>query len=371
MLKSDNYDIKTFDAYSMFFNKTRHIDYYLKHNISLEEIELIKKYGTSNEVKHALGDNQIGDFLGKIASNFIESKFNDVPDKKNFKLSTSIKEATKPIILYSSGINDIMYQSCIDPFSAKGYFKKEKNKYYYALDRVKGDNKEKNMDKIIDGHKSNFEKLLSLNSNSKILALSAYLYSVGEEYDKPFMDFVILYNERLEKLCKEYQINYIDLRFLEHTRYQSAYHTYFESFSKQVANKIILELSNSIKNERTIYNSSDYNYDNEGSRGMLSDMVDYRTKLFETDSKFASRKSQELSREESVIKKVEEKLNNDVVQENNNTLKEINADVNENKEEIKTNYSIESDIERLKAFKQYLTSTSLTNDEIESKKRQS
>jgi hypothetical protein len=240
--------------------------------------------------------------LGTLASNFIESKFNDVPDKKNFKLSTSIKEAKKPIILYSSGINDIMYQSCIDPFSVKGYFKKEKSKYYYALDRVTGDNKEKNMNKIIDGHKSNFEKLLSLNSDSKILVLSAYLYSVGEEYEKSFIDFVILYNERLEKLCKEYQINYIDLRFLEHTKYQSAYHTYFESFSKQVADKIILELSNSINNERTIYNYGDYNYDNEGSRGMLSDMVDYRIKIFETDSEFASRKSQELSREESVIK---------------------------------------------------------------------
>ena len=42
ILESDKYSIELLDMCSMFFNKTRHIDYYLKHNLSLEEIRLMQ-----------------------------------------------------------------------------------------------------------------------------------------------------------------------------------------------------------------------------------------------------------------------------------------------------------------------------------------
>mgnify|MGYP001623624131 CR=1 FL=1 len=93
----------------MLFNKTRHIDYYIMNNISLEEIKRMQAYGTQNEIKQALN-------LPIPAITRIKEK-----DQK-IKLADTIERATAPIVVYASGINDIMYQLHINPFSLKAAY---------------------------------------------------------------------------------------------------------------------------------------------------------------------------------------------------------------------------------------------------------
>lgn len=302
-LESDKYDIDVFDAFSMLFNKIRHIDYYLDNNVSLQEMEQIQKYGTISEIKHALGESHLGKMLGYFAGNLLLSLYEDRKNKDTFRISSSIQNSTKPIIIYSSGINDIMYELCIDPFSAKRYYTKEKEAYDYALDRTKGTKRIECMAKILDGHKNNFEKLLSLNNGSKIMALGAYLYTTGKDFDLPFHDFILEYNDKLEELCKNYRINYVDLRFIENTMYQSILQTYFKGVAKLISDRIIVSLAETI-NTKSIKPDKNFLHTDNRVEGILQNMIDYRLNLEMQDPQMYTRKKEELEREEKVLKKV-------------------------------------------------------------------
>lgn len=298
-LQSGKYDMTVFDAYSMFFNKTRHIDYYLKNNISLYEIELMKKYGTANEVSHAMGDNKV---IFNIVKDISFCLCNPSSSDKSICLSDTIREATEPIIVYSSGINDIMYQTCIDPFSIKGYYDKDREKYEYAVSQVSGSKRKENLEKIIHGHEENFEKILGINNGSKICSLGAYLYSDSKDYDRIFQEFVLSYNEELEKLCKQYGVHYVNTRFLEDTKFRNISFTYLSPVSSILAGAILKELSDNL--ETPNIEVPKFEYTNKGSVGVLSDMVSYRDNLFMSDGYFYSGKQRELSREEDVFSAV-------------------------------------------------------------------
>ena len=315
-LQSGKYDIDVFNAFSMFFNKMRHIDYYLDNNLSQAEIEQIQRYGTMNEVKHAIGETfgkkmegaPISEKIGNLATELLSRTYEDRDDKDVFRISTAISESKEPIILYSSGINDIMSELWMNPFSAKRCYYKEKDSYAYSVSRTKGKQREECMTRLMDGHKGNFDRILGLNDQSKIMSLSAYLYSKTRVYDIPFHDFVLEYNSRLEELCKEYGINYVDLRSIEDTRLQSAIHTYFKAMAKVLSEKVIESLAETIDDTRegTYAKTSYYTL---GAWGMLEDMKKYRNNLPKnvSNSRVLKLKIEEAKREESVVEPVVEK----------------------------------------------------------------
>lgn len=297
-LMSDNYNIDTIDAFSMLFNKNRHIDYYLDHNIGTDQLKKIQMYGTENEIKHALGDKKFGTLVGVIGSYLIKSA-----NEKNLYLSDEIKNNKEPIIVYSSGINDIMYETEINPFSVKSKYKNQRELYDYSVSLVKNENKEKTMNKILDGHKSNFEKILGLNEQAKLCALGAYLYSDNTVYNEPFHNFVLSYNEYLKDLCKEYKIIYVGTRSVEKTDYRGASNTYFRHVPYILASRIINELSFNIEKERNI-NVDPLEYNSEGAYGILRDMYDYKAKVKKISPVKYLKVEEELEREEKTIKRV-------------------------------------------------------------------
>lgn len=315
-LQSEEYRIDVFNAFSMFFNKMRHIDYYIDNNLSQKELEQIQQYGTITEVKHAIGESFLGkdaeeslfsEHIGNLASKLLLRTYEDGEDKDKFRLSSSIRNSNEPIILYSSGINDIMSEFWINPFNAKNLYYNEREIYDYSADRTKGEQRVESMTRLMDSHKRNFDKILGLNDQSKIAALGAYLYSKTREYDIPFHEFVLEYNSNLEELCKEYGINYVDLRFIEDTRYQNAVHTYFKPMAKLISNKVLESLAGTINDTRegtykqTIYASL-------GAWGMLKDMEAHRAELMkrkqQEDPRVFKEKMLELRREESVLQNV-------------------------------------------------------------------
>ena len=318
-LESDKYNIELLDMCSMFFNKTRHIDYFLQHNLSLEEIRLMQEYGTTIEMNHAAGMNI--PFMSHISKTFNKLMLTKTPtygNPKSIKISDKIKETSTPLIMYASGLNDIMYELHINPFNLKkSYMEKSKNpKYDYACEKVN----EQTIKKIIDGHKKNFESILGLNEKSDIYTLSAYLYSaMNEEYEKKFKEAILMYNENLEKLCSDYNITYINCRFLENTKYNSPLSNYISKYPPQmIAYEIIKKMYNKVINEEKQKNNirlQQFKYDNDGTIGVINDLKKDIIRCEEEQSKFDGyeqkiylEKTDEHNRELQVFEQIEETI---------------------------------------------------------------
>ena len=315
MLASDNYNIELLDICSLFFNKTRHIDYYLQHNVNMEEIRLMQEYGTTNEINHAVGFNI--PFMSGISKTFNKLMLTKAPmsgERKDIRISDSIKEAEVPLIVYASGLNDIMYELHIDPFNLKkSYMERSTNpKYDYACERV---NKE-TIGKVIEGHERNFEKILGLNSDSEIYPLSAYFYTeMKEEYEQKFKEAILMYNEALEELCKKYGITYIDCRVLEKTKYNKLLDNYFSKIPpRMIAYEIVKKMYEDVVNKKkdNRIQVEKFTYDNKGARGVMEELqkdVDNQKEISEMLSGYerdiALDKVVEHGRELSVFEEVE------------------------------------------------------------------
>ena len=142
ILSSNKYEIELLDLCSMFFNKTRHIDSYLKHNVNMEEIRLMQEYGTTKEMNHAIGFDV--PFMSSISKGFNKLMLTKAPikgERKDIRISDTIKESENPLIMYASGLNDIMYELHINPFDLKkSYMDRNKSKKYdYACEKVNKD----------------------------------------------------------------------------------------------------------------------------------------------------------------------------------------------------------------------------------------
>ena len=115
ILNSDSYNIELLDICSLFFNKTRHIDYYLKHNVNMEEIRLMQEYGTTDELNHAVGFKI--PFMSSISKTFNKLMLTKTPisgERKDIRISDRIKESELPLVVYASGLNDLMYEIHMD-----------------------------------------------------------------------------------------------------------------------------------------------------------------------------------------------------------------------------------------------------------------
>lgn len=275
LLDSDNYNVELLDLCSLFFNKTRHIDYYLQHNLSMEEVRLMQEYGTTDELNHAVGFNI--PFMSGISKTFNKLMLTKTPisgERKDIRISDSIKEAELPLIVYASGLNDIMYELHIDPFNLKkSYMERSTNpKYDYACERV---NKE-TIGKVIEGHEKNFEKILGLNKDAEIYPLSAYFYTeMKEDYEQKFKEAILMYNEALEELCKKYGITYIDCRFLEKTKYYHLLDNYFSKIPpRMIAFEIVKKMYENVVNKKKTERREmeKFFYDNKGASGVMEEL---------------------------------------------------------------------------------------------------
>lgn len=229
MLVSSKNDLDTFNAFSLMFNKTEHIDYFLDCNLTLEDIKnlqvegavsaLTKFFHTDLKIPKVVGD------LGKIGyiSNLFYKKNKE--DGK-FALTDTIINSTEPIVIYSCGANDLMREGWCSPFSINGAYKNRYNNriYFYAKEKFEDPNTVK---KVVSRVEHNFDHILSLNDKANILALGLYIpASMQKEGMEIFNDAIKEYNLQLQELCDKYK-NYID--------YIDTY-TYGSSLSKNAGN---------------------------------------------------------------------------------------------------------------------------------------
>lgn len=64
-LTSDELTPEVINAFSLTMNKTEHIDYFLKNNLSLEEIKLSQIYSVVSALEKVMSDIGLPKFLGK------------------------------------------------------------------------------------------------------------------------------------------------------------------------------------------------------------------------------------------------------------------------------------------------------------------
>lgn len=200
---------KVINTFSLTLNKTEHINYFLENNLSVEEIKLSQIYSAVSAFKKVMTDINLPAFLGNIG---IIYKFVYAPKNGDEKIniSTSLKQTSKPIVIYSSGVNDLMREVGANPFGIKSDYKARNTKpnYNYTLNKT---NDSKTLEKVIDSIKGNFENIFAINPNTDIYVLGAYVpKSLQNEEMNIFRNLVIDYNKRLSELCNQYGITFVD-----------------------------------------------------------------------------------------------------------------------------------------------------------------
>lgn len=281
VLDTKTYSIEVVDAFTMLFNKMNHLDSFLKHNISLEELHLIQKYGCESEITTMTGSKIIGSIFPHLNQSFMKQIRN--PEKfKVQRLASVIQNAINPVVIYSSGVSDMITELHMNPFDLKkAYLERNKtSKYDYALSKATPET----VKKMMDGHRQNFENLLGLNEHADCYALNTFLCSdMNHDYEEKFKEMILLYNDRFKRLCKEYNVSYVNLRVLENTIYRHPALYYISEKPHEIITKqIIQEMYQKINSPVLLGNvkKSNITFDSSGIYGVMRDIRDHYIREF-------------------------------------------------------------------------------------------
>lgn len=156
-----------------------------------------------------MSDVGLPQFLGNIGhlSKFI---YPINSGDKNIFIADALKEAQDPVVIYSSGVNNLMREVGANPFNIKSLYEKRDTlpNYNYTLEKTKDPD---TLNRVIDSMKRNFENILSINGEADIYTLGAYVpKSLEIEEMNIFRELVLKYNDVLKQLCRVYQIYFVD-----------------------------------------------------------------------------------------------------------------------------------------------------------------
>lgn len=208
-LTSDELTPTVINAFSLTMNKTEHIDYFLKHNLSLEEIKLSQVYSAVSALEKVMQDIGMPRFLGKVG-NLYKIIYRLKDGDENIHITSSLKYAHEPVMIYSSGVNNLMREVGNNPGRiGKDYRRREKYPNYdYTLKKAQDPNTLRN---VMDSIEKNFENILEINHHTDIYTLGAYIPKpLQQEGMNVFRELVIAYNEKLKDLCEQYDTTFID-----------------------------------------------------------------------------------------------------------------------------------------------------------------
>ncbi len=266
---------RVIDASSLRFNKVCHVNMLLDNNLSIEEMKKLNSEGAYYAFKKLAKDKGLSIF-GGLFGNVGECIYGDSieEDDSYAHISDLIKESDKPIIIFSSGANDLMFLLNANPNSIGD---EESNKYKYAQKLLKDPN---TIDSIILNIDCTLYKITSINPNSRIFVLS--LYTPNSLESDIFKQAIEEYNSKLKDLCEKCGYCYIDETELA-TVYGKDNDFHIDVVGhKKLASLLIDEIAsnttqNSIENE--IY----YTYDNDGINGYYEDLIKEINKVLKYD----------------------------------------------------------------------------------------
>lgn len=313
-LTSEELTPEVINAFSLTMNKTEHIDYFLKNNLSLEEIKLSQIYSAVSALEKVMTDIGLPKFLGQVG-NVYRLIYAPKKGDGNIKISTSLRRAQEPVFIYSSGVNDLMREVGSNPFGIKSDYKvrDKRPNYYYALEKTKDP---QTLKRVMSAIERNYESILGINSSTDIYTLGAYIpKSLQSQEMDIFRDLVIVYNEKLLDLCKQYQVTFIDTEEVG-KKYNNSENNFHISTAghNALANYILGYMyQNKIvsKNKSNHVSNGIYEILNRGSEGVMElTAFDYEQCYKKAMKLFGYAKERQLSiadehqRETAVLRKV-------------------------------------------------------------------
>ena len=253
LLSSDELKTTVVDAFSPLMNKTEHINYFLKSNLSIEEIKLSKVYSTVLTLEKFMVNRHLPKSLGKIG--YISTFRNLINrDDDTTCITSLLEEASNPIIIYSSGYSNLKRE--ID-FDGVNYPKN----IDYTLKKIKG---KKTLSRVMTGVERNFYNILSINDKSDIYVLNASIPNTLEEVK----NLVISFNESLYNLCTKYNLTYIDRNSIDNNS---------KALSEEIASAIYI--NKFITERKQVREYSDFGYNSKGALGVMDNAFrDFREK---------------------------------------------------------------------------------------------
>jgi len=290
------------NAFSLTMNKTEHIDYFLNNNLTLEEIKLSQIYSVVSALEKVMTDINLPKFLGSVG-NAYRLIYTPKKGDEKIKISTSLRNAQEPVLIYSSGVNNLMREVGANPFGIKkDYLQRDKKpNYYYTLEKTKDP---KTLKKVIYSISKNFITIYETNFNTDIYALGAYIpKSLQSEEMNIFRDLVMAYNYELINLCKQYGVTFVNTEEVGKKYNNSELNFHISTAGhNSLANHILgLMYQNKIENNKKIANDNmECKFSNDGSMGVLQNlMTDYEKSFFEAmiQSGYASKRQLQIANE--------------------------------------------------------------------------
>ena len=253
ILRSEEVEPTIIDCFSSLMNKTEHINYYLKSNLSIEEIKLSNVYSSVLSLEKFMVNRHLPKALGKIG--YLSTFKNLVNMDDDVTCITSVlEEASSPIIIYSSGYSNLKREIDFDGVNTP------KN-YDYTLSKIKS---KKTLSNVMRGIEKNFYNILSINDKSDIYVLNAPITNSLDE----IKNLVISFNDSLYNLCNQYNLNYIDRNVTDNTP---------KSLSEEIISA--LYINKFITERKQVREYSDYSYNSKGALGVMDNAFrDFREK---------------------------------------------------------------------------------------------
>lgn len=204
-LTTDDLNPTVINAFSLLMNKTEHIDYFLENNLSLEEIKLSQIYSVVSALEKVMRDVHLPQLLGKVG-NLYKLIYQIDEKDKDLRIASELQRVSEPVLIYSSGVNDLMREIHNNPFTIKKDYQ-NRNKtpnFYYTLEKSQDS---RVLNKVIENIQRNIENILKINHRTDIYTLGAYVpVSLQVEEMNIFKELIIKYNELLSGICKEYNL---------------------------------------------------------------------------------------------------------------------------------------------------------------------
>lgn len=270
-------DANVVDCSSLKYNKTSHVNYVLKNNLSIEEFKRVNNEATNAAISKVVSDLGINsqilqNAVGKIGEMAFKQKINNGDNNKH--ISDMLKESYHPIVIYSSGANDLMYLLNCNPMSLKKYDDNlnETDQYKYAMSVIEDSN---TIDSVINGIDENIKNILAINPDAHIYVLSIYKpKSLRKNEYHEIAEFIDKYNEALKELCGKRNIRYIDEDELGNAYNENSKNFHINEVGHKVlASALIDEISDSLDSE-DVNHYFNFKYENNGLDGLYKDLVD-------------------------------------------------------------------------------------------------
>ena len=195
-------------------NKAEHINLMLEYNLTVEEIKLAQALSMYSSIETLLEqkgkDSRAKDVFLDATDTVLKKMFKPTEMDKYIGISDLIKSTTSPIIIHSTGANDLMRILGTNPYQIDRDFSNRENSGVFEEAKKKARDP-KTVRIVLDEVDKNFRNILTLNPNSMMVSLGLYIPEVLKQKKyKDFRNLIYRYNYALKELCSSYNTKYVD-----------------------------------------------------------------------------------------------------------------------------------------------------------------